>query len=286
VMDKLCITPLTRSFGAEVGGIDLSSDLSEDTVESLYRAMVVFGVLVFRKQLLSPQAQCALGRKFGDPVVPVSVYQETENVREVTILHADVESPPDTNVWHVDSSFRKSPPFATILSSVRVPPSGGDTLFADMRSAWKSLPAGFREVIRNLSAVHDTGDLANHFRGSDHDADTLIEGLVRHGAAIHPLVLAHPYSGEKALYVNETYTRHVLGLNAAESRRTLNYLFDFINTPELHYRHRWETDMVLLWDNRLVQHYAIADYLPGSRTMHRLTIENDIRVVNDVAGHD
>lgn len=280
-MGEFSTKRLSTHVGIEIGGLDLSSDLSDQTIADLYQILVNFGVLVFRDQNLSPRAQERLGRGFGDPVVPLKVYPGFEGAPVVSVLHADAQKPPDTNIWHVDSSFRRRPPFATLLSSVCVPSVGGDTIFACMRKALHSLPFEVKGMISDYFAVHEAGDLKNHFARSPYDHDALIEGLTENGAAIHPVVKIHPFTAEAALYVNETYTSHILNLNAGESRRILNYLFDFVKTPEFHYRHRWEEGMVVLWDNRLVQHYAVADYHPQTRTMHRLAIQNDLHAMND-----
>ncbi|MCA9367613.1 TauD/TfdA family dioxygenase [Candidatus Kaiserbacteria bacterium] len=277
-MVEFSVSKLSTILGCEVHGVDLGSEISKETAAFIYGELVKHGLLVFRGQDISPSQQVKIGRLFGQPVVPLNVYESFPDAPEITVLHADAKSSPDTDIWHVDSSFREEPPFATILSSVIVPPLGGDTIFACMRSALRSLPPGFRNDIQGLFAVHEVGDLKNHFSRSKEDHHQLIKGLRDHGAAIHPIVYAHPHSLEDVLYVNETYTSHVLGLNAGENRRVLNYLFDLIKTPELHYRHRWEEGMVVIWDNRLVQHYAVADYLPQTRTMHRLTLINDLHL--------
>lgn len=277
-MADFTMKAMSPYFGAEICGLDLSGSLSSKTVSHIYEALVKFGVLIFREQRLSPEQQCQFGRNFGEPVVALNVYNSSESVPEVTVLHSDEASPPDTDIWHVDSSFREEPPFATVLSSVDVPSLGGDTIFVCMRKVLEALPIEIRAMISDRFAVHEPGDLKNFFAQSPGDRISLIKGLAEHGAAIHPMVQCHPYSQEPALYINETYTSHILGLNAGDSRRLLSFLFDCVKSPEYQYRHRWEDGMVVMWDNRLVQHYAVADYLPESRTMHRLTLQTDFHV--------
>jgi taurine dioxygenase len=88
-------------------------------------------------------------------------------------------------------------------------------------------------------------------------------------------VRTHPVSGRKALFVNEMFTTHIVGLSATESDAVLQMLFTHIQQPRFQCRVRWERDSVAFWDNRCVQHMAIWDYWPATRSGHRVTVKGD-----------
>ena len=130
--------------------------------------------------------------------------------------------------------------------------------------------------LRDLSAVHATGSYWNQFFAQG-GLERLKEGMAAMGAAVHPVVARHPVTGRPFLYVNRHFTTHVLGMSSGDSQRLLTALFDHINQPDFQVRFRWHPGTVALWDNRVTQHYAVADYLPQYRCMHRVTVVNDRR---------
>ena len=133
-----------------------------------------------------------------------------------------------------------------------------------------------KEQIEDLEAIHDPGTFRNQFAGPDKDVEALNEAMGRVGSAIHPVARVHPVSGEKYLFVNRSFTEQILGYGSADSARLLSYLFDHINQPEFQLRHKWRKGDVAMWDNRITQHYAVADYT-DYRRMHRVTVVNDRR---------
>ena len=157
-----------------------------------------------------------------------------------------------------------------------IPDVGGDTIFADLGAAYDALSAPVKTLLSGLSARHD---FAKSFRRDEFATPEYAAKWDRtrqtHPPVLHPVVRTHPETGEKGLFVNEGFTLAIEGLAADESRALLDFLFLHSRKPEFTYRHHWRGGDVLFWDNRITQHYAVADYWPRRRRMHRATILGD-----------
>jgi taurine dioxygenase len=280
---RLTVKPVTRNIGAEISGIDLNAPIDDGVLEDVYQALVRHEVIFFRDQPLEPNAHMAFARSFGDPEPPHPVYPHVPGFENIVVLKTGVDNPPDTDGWHTDMTFRENPPFASILNAKEVPEFGGDTMWASMTAAYDALPEGMKRDLKDLAAVHDMGDFRNNFAEPGGSSQKLIEGMNRFGCAIHPVVRTHPVNGRKFLYVNRPFTEHIIDMTARESDRLLEYLYDHMDRPEFQVRFRWQTGSVAMWDNRVTQHYAVADYLPERRWMHRVTVIDDRRAQTAVA---
>jgi taurine dioxygenase len=183
---------------------------------------------------------------------------------------------PDAAEWHADMTYRRDPPFATILKAVEIPLVGGDTLWASTFAVHDALDPGLRRDLTELEAVHDMGAFRTgaYLEGGD---EGITAAMTAAGTAVHPVISHHPVTGRPYVNVSESFTRFLIGLSAPESARLLTYLFDLINRPDFHVRVRWQPDMMVIWDNRGTQHYAVADYLPHRRVMHRVAVLTDRR---------
>jgi taurine dioxygenase len=278
-MTKLTALPLTPAIGAEMSGLDFSKALSDADCDAVYDALLAYQVIVFRDQELSPEAHLAFAQSFGEPEHRHPVYPHVDDYPDVMLLDIGPENPPDNDQWHADVTFRGEPPFASILYSRVIPPLGGDTLWSSMTAAYQALPAAMKAYIKDLRAVHDMSDFRNLYTAGEPDgaATKLNAAHQRFGSALHPMVKIHPMTGRPALYANPGYTMQVEGLSSAESRRLLAYLFDHMNQPQFQVRFRWTENCIVMWDNRCTMHYAVADYLPHRRLMHRVTVANDRR---------
>lgn len=274
---KLEVRKLTPAIGAEITGVDLNANLEGATLDRIYHALIDNQVIFFRDQDLSPANHLALAHSFGEPEPPHPVYPHVEDFENIVLLANDVHTPPDTDGWHTDVTFKTNPPFASILCARQVPECGGDTMWASMSAAYDALPDGMKADLDGLTAVHDMGDFRNNFAHGEDAGEKVVKAHGRFGSAVHPVVMIHPVTGRKFLYVNEGFTQHIVGLTARQSRRLLNYLLDHINRPEYQVRFHWRNGSVAMWDNRITQHYAVADYLPAYRCMHRITVMNDRR---------
>ena len=272
------IAPITPTIGAEISGVDLAQPLTQDMEDQIYDALMQHLVLFFRDQNLSPQAQYDFATSFGAPVDPHPVYPHLPGFDRIVLLENDGDRPPDTDSWHTDLTFNRNPPFMSVLHAIAVPETGGDTLWANMYAAYDTLPADVQTLVSKSSAVHDMGTFRNDYLGEEADVDALNEAMTKVGSAVHPMAPVHPVTGKRLLFVNRSFTQLVIGVNKAASDRLLQYLFGHIESPNLQMRFRWRNGSVAIWDNRTTQHFAVADYLPAYRRMHRVIIKTDRRV--------
>ena len=254
---ELELKRLTTHCGAEVHGIDLSQTLDVQTVEMLTSALAEHCVLFFRDQQMTPVQQKELGRRFGElhvhPVWPRLVEGHPEIMEilsdEHTVRIAGEE-------WHSDVSCDAEPPMGTILQMLEVPPTGGDTLFASMYLAYETLSNGMKQLLGGLRAEHSS----RHVFGYDrYDHVSEYEGRIGNPQfalqdACHPVVITHPETGRKALYVNPGFTVGIEGWHHEESDALLGYLYAHAVRPEFTCRFRWEPGSVALWDNRSTWH--------------------------------
>ena len=275
------IEPVTPTIGAMVSGVDLSEPLEQDVQDRIYDAVMQHLVLFFRGQDLSPEAQFRFATNFGDPVEPHPVYPHLPGFDRVVLLENDGDRPPDTDDWHTDLTFQQNPPFLSVLHAIEVPQTGGDTVWANMYKAYDTLPEDVQALVSKSSAVHDMGAFRNDYLGENNDIEALNKAMASVGSAVHQMAPKHPVTRRRLLFVNRSFTRQVVGLHQAESDRLLQYLFGHLESPNLQVRFRWQKGSVAIWDNRTTQHFAVADYLPNYRRMHRVIINDDRRVVTN-----
>ena len=272
------VEAVTPTIGAEILDVDLSADLDPATLDAIYAALEKHLVLFFRDQNLSPEAQFEFARTFGEPAEPHPVYPHLPGFDRVVLLENDGDRPPDTDDWHTDLSFQPSPPFLSVLYAAEIPATGGDTLWANMYAAFDALPEEIQALVSRLSAVHDMGAFRNNYLGEKHDVEALNAAMASFGSAVHPIAPQHPVTGKQLLFISRSFTQHIVGLLKSESDRLLEYLFSHIESANFQVRLRWRKGTVAMWDNRCTQHYAVADYLPAYRRMHRVIIDTDRRV--------
>jgi len=268
---------MTPAIGATVTGIDLRYPQSSVLLDSLYEKLLTHKVLFFPDQRLTPGQQVAFAETFGEVSPAHPIYPAASEDDRVTVIEYDAERVPDTDTWHTDMTWRADPPFASVLQACEIPHVGGDTIWLSQAAAWQSLPADMKNLLAPLQAVHDMGSFRNDFIQADRDSTALNQAMKDIGSAVHPVVREHPVTGEVHLFVNRGFTTHIAGMQTQDSMRLLAWLFDHMEQPEHQVRLRWSPDMLVIWDNRSTQHYAVNDYSPALRRMHRVTIVNDRR---------
>jgi taurine dioxygenase len=270
------VTRLARALGALVTGVDLSRELTAAEVERLGELLVTHQVLFFRDQPLTPQAQARFAARFGTLHVH-PIYPVLPELPEIMLIDTHPGFLPDNDNWHTDVTFSPTPPLAGILAAKRLPATGGDTLWSSSSAAYESLSEPMRRFLDGLTAQHSVAKSFPAERwASDPAAKERYERAVaKHPPVNHPVIRTHPVSGRKGLFVNEGFTTHINELPPQESQAVLAFLFAHVGRPELTVRWKWRVDDVAFWDNRVTQHYAIADYLPERRTMHRATVNGD-----------
>ncbi len=272
-MGALNIKPLTPHIGAEVKGVDLSQPLSNEEFAAIYQAHLDWMVLVFRDQHLDREQHKAFGRRFGKlHVHPLN--RSRSGDPEILQVKTTAKSAYTAGEgWHTDVTCDEYPPMGSMLYVTETPEcGGGDTLFADMYLAYEMLSDTMKEMLGGLTAVHDG---ALPYLGNYKIAPPEGQEYPRNE---HPVIVSHPETGRKLLYVNSGFTSHIKGLKPRESRAILDMLFSHIDsTPKLYCRVEWEPNTLTFWDNRCTQHHAVWDYYPHSRYGERVSIVADSR---------
>jgi taurine dioxygenase len=264
------VDKLTPIIGAEINGADLAGALSNRQMDEIHRALAENSVIFFRDQHLTPEQHLAFGRNFGElhihPAAP-----HAPGHPELMIIHADKDSPrANGEGWHSDVSCDTEPPMGSILYIQQTPPKGGDTLFASMYAAYEALSDRMKAYLEGLVAEHDGEDA---YRGTY--KNTGVQDKPVYPRAEHPVVRTHPVTGKKALYVNRGFTKRLLGVPRDESVAILQYLYDHAENPLFQCRFRWQPNSIAFWDNRCVQHRAMWDYWPHTRSGFRVTVAGD-----------
>ena len=266
------ITRATAALGADVWGVDLSLPLDAETRAILRTALTDHLVLFFREQaLLSVDAHIRLARAFGEIDFPL--FRTTSSERpEVLVLDQVSPKGEGGDSWHADGTYMATPPMGAILQARILPPAGGDTCFASMIAAYEALSPAMKSFLDGLSATHSLALMVERTR---HVAGASVrDSLTAWPPVSHPVVRVHPVSGAKMLNVNANWTQSIDGLSHAESAALLSFLTDHVKRPEFQVRLRWNLGDVAFWDNRAVQHYAVADYR-SRRVMQRVSIAGD-----------
>jgi len=267
------ITPKT---GAIVTGVDLTKPVSADDLKIIEQGLLEHQILFFRDQPVTPQQQCDFARFFGDLHIH-PIYPLLPELPEIMVIDTHEGFLPDNDNWHTDVTFSQTPPLAGILAAKQLPSVGGDTLWANTVAAYEALSAPIQKLLDGLTAVHSVSKSFPPSRwANDPDTKERYERAVaKHPPVNHPVVRTHPVTGKKGLFVNHGFTTRINGLSDAESDHLLAFLFAHVSRPEFTIRWNWQVNDIAFWDNRITQHYAVADYLPERRIMHRATVNGD-----------
>jgi taurine dioxygenase len=273
---SLHIVPLSCALGAQISGVDLSQPLSTEHRNAIEQALLQHQVLFFREQPLTPQQQARFAANFGDLHIH-PIYPNVPEQPEVLILDTAVTDVRDNAIWHTDVTFLPTPALGAVLSAKRLPAYGGDTLWASGIAAFEALSRPMQVLLDGLTATHDftRSFPLERFGNTTEDLARWEETRRKNPPLSHPVVRTHPVSGRKALFVNEGFTSRINELEATESEAVLKLLFAHATRPEFTIRWRWQENDVAFWDNRVTQHYAVDDYRPQRRVMHRATILGD-----------
>ncbi|MGI9622138.1 MAG: TauD/TfdA dioxygenase family protein [Acidimicrobiales bacterium] len=270
------VTPLSGAMGATVTGVDLSADMPDSLIGELREALVKNHLLVFRDQHLDVDSQMAFGRRFGE--LDTHPFVEGDAVHP-EILEVITEPDDAFNFgggWHTDVTFLPEPDLGSILYAVEVPPVGGDTLFANQHAAYDTLSDMMKDILDGLYAVHSaapqygTAGYSTQSKAMKTKDPHLASATVE-----HPVVRTHPENGRKGLYVNQSFTTRIKGLNLDESRALLRFLLRHAVREDFTCRVSWGKGTLAFWDNRSVQHYALHDYAGHRRHMRRITVKGD-----------
>jgi taurine dioxygenase len=269
-IEGLTVVP-RENCGAEVLGVDLNN-LSDSEFAAVKKAYADYGVIFFRGQTLSEDQHIAFAKKFGEIDIN-KFFPHIDGYREIAKVGKEKEQ--KTNIgggWHTDHSYDRIPAMGSILVARILPPSGGDTLFANMVAAYDTLDDETKAKIANLKAVHSNSHVfgSKAYYNNEERQEFANDEAV--GEAIHPVVITHPLSGKKALYVNPGFVLRFEGQTMQESQPLLHKLFAHAMNARFHTRFDWKPGSIAFWDNRATWHYALNDYHGHERLMHRITI--------------
>lgn len=274
-------TALPGGFGAEIGGIDLREPIAESLREQILAAFAVHHLLILRGQQLGKDRMGEFAAMFGE--VEGNVFRNPdgstlEAIHQISNLDAagkPAENPylKSNYFWHSDKAYLPVPALLTMLHAVELPPSGGDTQFADMIQAHASLGDEVRQQIAGLRVMHSL----EYMRVSTGDRPPTNEERLAAPPVVHPLVRTHPETGEKSLFLG-MYCSHIVGMDAAASRALLNQLLTHATQQRFVYTHRWSPGDLVIWDNRCLLHRAVANYdmAANRRVLLRLVVKGSV----------
>lgn len=274
------ITPLTGNIGAEIAGVDAAGPVSDEAMAQIRRALLLYKVVFLRGQRLDYATQVRFAQRLGP----------------LTRGHPTLSSPPDkpaleeidsrlgarANQWHTDVTFVDRPPAFTMLHAVVIPPTGGDTIWANTVAAYEALPPALQRLADTLRVVHTNGSgYVTAERRADGDTPASLARRREFVSAVfeteHPAVRIHPETAERALLLGG-FANRVVGYSLSASRDLIRLYQDHITIPEHTVRWRWRVGDVAIWDNRATQHYAIYDYGTAHRRGERVTVAGPVPV--------
>lgn len=283
------VRPLNPALGAEVRGVDMRAPPDADALRELHDIWMKHLVLVFPGQHVTDEQHVEFTRGFGEPEIFHQKIIKSRRVREIfRVSNVDDDGklmPPEhptvrqlslAQSWHTDSSYREVPCTGALLHGVEVSRTGGETEFTNMYLVYEALPERLKREVEGRKARHDFGYM--------HVLQPALKPLTPEERAAmppvwQPMVRIHPVTGRKSLYISPIYNDEVEGLPPRESRKLIEELAEFAGRRPFVYRHRWETDDVLMWDNRCTMHQVTAFDPSERRVMHRTTIVGDAPVV-------
>jgi taurine dioxygenase len=261
--------------GVEITGVSLAQ-CSDQEMAAIQQAIYEHGVAVFRDQDFSPEQHIAFAKRWGG--IDLNNYFPLDPRWPEIAL---VSKAPDqqTNIggaWHTDHSYDQVPAMGSVLVARVLPPQGGDTLFAHMGAAYDSLCDELKAQIEDLQAFHT----ADHVYKADGlyaqtDVGDILRGQDLTTGAVHPVVIRHPHTGRKLLYVNSAFTIHFIGQTRVESLPLLAQLIEAALAEDNQCRVEWRPGTVAIWDNRTTWHNAMNDYHGHAREMHRITLSGE-----------
>ncbi|MGI9438709.1 MAG: TauD/TfdA dioxygenase family protein [Parvibaculales bacterium] len=273
-MSAVEVNPVSGGVGVELSNIDIGNGVNDAEFSSIQQAFVDNGLVFLHNQNMTPEQHIEFAERWGD----ININRFFPKVSGYEKIAAVVkEKDQIVNIgggWHTDHSYDKIPAMGSILLARETPPVGGDTLFACMYKAYESLSDGLKKTLEGMNAVHSSrhvfGDQSEYKKSLE---DRFGNSDLATQDAVHPVVITHPESGRKALYVNPGFTIHFEGWTANESRPLLDYLYQHATLMEHTTRFKWAEGSIAIWDNRCTWHYALNDYHGARREMHRITLE-------------
>ena len=267
------VKPLSGNIGAEIDGVNLKK-ISKEQFKEIKIVFGEYGVIFFRNQTLSPEEEIIFAELWGEININ-RFFTNLEGYPKIALVSKEPDQKKNIGgAWHTDHTYDLEPAMGSILFAHQVPKKGGDTLFSSMYAAYETLSDGLKDTLKNMYGRHSSRHVFGTSRAERND-DTvgrIINSDKAKQDAIHPVVITHPQTGKKALFVNPTFTLGFDGWSDEESKPLLNYLYSHATKPEFTCRFKWEEGSIAFWDNRSTWHLAVNDYHGQRRLMHRITI--------------
>ena len=268
------VRPVGGALGAEIHGVDLSLDLPDRQFAEIRQVFRDNGVIFFRDQKLTPEQHIAFAERWA-PININRFFTHVEGHPKIALVLKEPDQKKNIGGgWHTDHTYDIEPAMGSILYAHEVPQSGGDTMFASMYAAYETLSDGLKQTLNGLRARHSSRHIFGPARAERKD-DTV--GRIKNPElanqdAVHPVVITHPLSGRKSLYVNPSFTLGFEGWTDAESKPLLDYLYAHASQPSFTCQFQWQPGSIAFWDNRATWHLAVNDYQGQRRLMHRITV--------------
>ena len=266
----LHVRPHGGCIGADVTGVDLRAPISEATVSEIRVLLDEYLVVFFPGQALGDDEHLAFALRFGMPYVHPLGRTAGRTAAGVEHIVDSVEHPPYQDKWHTDVSWDPHPPVYGTLRAIDIPSRGGDTIWVNMYAAYDALSPVLQRAIAPLSAIHDMGNAAAFITKAG--AELVARTRDAFPGAEHPVVGVHPATGRRYLNVNKEFTASIVGMHPNESAGLLQLLTDTATNPNVQVRYSWSPGDFVIWDERVTQHFAVADYLPERREMARVAV--------------
>ena len=273
-MSNILINPTSGSMGVEIHNVDLSNELSDSLFSEIRETFIEHGLIFFRDQELTPDDHLRFAKRWGEININ-RFFAKVEGYDQI----AEVKKDPDQKIniggaWHTDHSYDQIPAMGSILLAKETPKIGGDTLFANMYRAYETLSNGMKKTLETMKACHSSRHVFGAHTGYAEASNQRISNPeLATQDAIHPVIITHPESKRKALYVNPEFTVNFEGWTVEESKPLLDYPTEHATQHENTTRFQWKPGSIAFWDNRCTWHFALNDYPGETRLMHRITVE-------------
>lgn len=273
--EGVTLVPYAPVVGAHVRGLRLEGTTppSEAVRKFIYDGLLRYGFLAFEPGSVAPEDFGQLVGLFGEARLMNTPYTPAaKDNAKVNTIDSKVKKTRMNFIWHIDQAFRHTPPRYTALFGKKVPPFGGDTLFANATAAYDLLDPLLAKYLETLTAVHDV-ETQGFLTLAYQDREELAAQRAKAPPIEVPLIRVHPETGRKQIFVNELYTLRILGLSRTASQSLIDLLLDLVKSPDVQARFQWQEGTALIWDNRTVQHRGVGDYGAGHRLLHRAVVQ-------------
>jgi taurine dioxygenase len=269
----IAVRPIAGALGAEIDGVDMAHELDDEVAAEVRQAFLDHLVIFLRDQHVGPLQQLAFAKRFGEPME----YPQLKGLPECPLVTPVVKLEHERNnfggIWHSDTTYLETPPLGSMLLAKELPPTGGDTMFANQYMAYDSLSDGLKKTLEGLICINSSAKA--EVTKTREDRMKASGEVLKVLTGEHPLVRTHPETGRKALYTSVAHTAGIKGWTEKESLALLQYLWEHQVRPEFTCRFQWQPGSLAFWDNRCAMHFPINDYHGFRRVMHRITLRGD-----------